>query len=169
MSSAASHLLALHETDRQALESWLSDFEQTWDADRLDAVTRVLPPRTSPLRLPLLVELVRHDLRRRWRGGLPMSVEWYLLKFAELAADDRLVLELVLTEFEERRGSSSPPSLPEVERRFPRLSDTLRRRLGVAERRPGERQPGAAPRRPTSPRSPAPRPLAAAMTSTPPT
>ena len=50
-----------------ACSRWLEEFDQSWEDGRLRVMVRQLPPAPSPLRLPALVELVKIDLRRRWK------------------------------------------------------------------------------------------------------
>src|SRR4051794_20253429 len=50
-------------------------------------LARFLPPRTHPLYLNVLTELVRIDLEHSWDAGAPRALAWYQERFPELFAD----------------------------------------------------------------------------------
>src|SRR5437870_4835231 len=56
----------------------------------------LLPPPDDPLRLTLLLELIKTDLEIRWRKGgrlIPARLEDYLEKFPELGPTSQLTAE----------------------------------------------------------------------------
>ena len=62
MTSGESHLAALSAANRQVLEGWLVEFDQSWADGRLAARVQQLPPVGHPLRLPALLEMVKIDI-----------------------------------------------------------------------------------------------------------
>jgi hypothetical protein len=88
MAAAGQHLLALSDEHRQALESWLVEFDKGWKEGRLGEAVRQLPPPGSPLRYPTLVELVKVDLEKQWERGRRVPVESYLKDYPELGTPE---------------------------------------------------------------------------------
>jgi serine/threonine-protein kinase len=118
MSAIPSRLLALLPADRLQLETWLAEFEQDWDGDRLAAHVGRLPAPGHPLRLPAFIELVKIDLERQWQAGHRFRVADYLLRYPELAHPGGPPPDLLMTEEEVVRqfGADAPtvlaPDLP---------------------------------------------------------
>jgi hypothetical protein len=121
------HLAGLTDDQRQVLETWLVEFDQSWDEDRLASWVRRLPPREDCLRRPALVEMIKIDLERRWQRSQRANLEAYVKALPELGAVDRLPADLLLAEYEARQQSGAPADLAEFARRFPRQADELRR------------------------------------------
>src|SRR5262245_61153863 len=94
--------------DRRALESWLKEFDRSWEDGRLSRQVRLLPPAGSPTRFATLVELVKIDLRRRWQSGIPETVEAYLDHYPELGAPDAPPFGLIEAEYHARRQCGQP-------------------------------------------------------------
>jgi serine/threonine protein kinase len=144
------HLAELSDDKRQVLETWLVEFDLSWDEGRLAFWIRRLPPEGDCLRRPALIEMVKIDLERRWQQGQRAKLEGYLKALPELGALDRLPADLLLAEYESRRQCGAPADLAEFARRFPRQADELRR---LVEQTPDEaaratRQPGHESTRP---------------------
>src|SRR5947209_6573745 len=95
-------LWALTDNERQALESRLVQFDGSWHEQRLAEEARELPPSGSPLRLPLLIEMVKIDLERKWQGGRGVGVEAYLERFPELGTPQSVPVDLLQAEYEVR-------------------------------------------------------------------
>jgi serine/threonine protein kinase len=144
MVTCGSRFEKLSAADRRILEAWLEDFERTWDAGRLARLVPHLPPPGSPLRLPILVEIVHIDVQRHWREGRQVLVESYLENYPELAGRESDVTELLLEEFKARKDSGAPATVEEFSQRFPQHAAELRRWL----------EPGVAP--PTAAATPRP-------------
>jgi|GEM_PF-1618710 len=83
--------------------------------------------------LPLLVELARVDLRRRFDAGESVRIEVYLEQWTELAADDEATLALILAEADLRRRSGASIGADEYCRRFPRHAAALPAALEPAQ------------------------------------
>src|SRR5262249_48915005 len=78
--------LDLSSEDRQILETWEELFAQTWTEGRLAQLYPTLPPEGNPLRLHLLIRLIRNDMTFRCQRGRRAQVEEYLKKYPELFA-----------------------------------------------------------------------------------
>jgi predicted Ser/Thr protein kinase len=132
MATPDAHLSELSDDQRQVLESWVVDFDLSWDEDRLAAWVRRLPPRGDGLRLPALVEMIKIDLERRWQRGRRARLEGYVKALPELGTPDHLPADLLLAEYEARRLCGARADLDDFARRFPRQADELRRLIGQA-------------------------------------
>jgi serine/threonine protein kinase len=109
------------------MASWLGGD----DAPDRGSLTESLPgtPSGSTTRLPVLVELVKADLVRKWKSGEGVSLEFYLETLPELGSRDAIPAELILAEYEERCRHGASPELTEYETRFPRQAEKLRRMI----------------------------------------
>src|SRR5262245_10480557 len=116
----------LGDEQRAILKSWLVEFEQSWDDDRLAARVRQLP-KSGPLRFLTLVELVKIDLERNWQKGRQVRLEAYLERYPELGTPDTVAMELIQKEYEARHQAGAPAGLADFARRFPRQAEGLRR------------------------------------------
>jgi hypothetical protein len=125
MTAVDSHLEGLSDRQRQALESWLVEFDLDWDEGRLASWVSQLPAHGDCLRRPALVEMVKIDLERRWRRGQRVKLESYVKMLPELGALDGLPADFLLAEYEARRECGAPVDLAEFARRFPRQADEL--------------------------------------------
>jgi Protein kinase domain len=124
------HLAELSDDQRQVLESWLVDFDLTWDEGQLALWVRRLSASTGAMRRPALVEMVKIDLERRWQRGQSAKLDSYVKALPELGPLEQLPADLVLAEYEARQQCGAPVDLAEFARRFPRQADELRRLLG---------------------------------------
>jgi predicted Ser/Thr protein kinase len=127
MLATDAHLVKLSDDQRQRLETWLVEFDLSWDDSRLASWVRRLPPRDDCLRLPALVEMIKIDLERRWRRGQRANVEAYLKAHPELGESDRVLADLLLAEYEARQQSGATADLADFARRFPQQAEELRR------------------------------------------
>ena len=130
MTATDAQLEDLSDDQRQALETWLVEFDLAWDEGRLALWLSRLPPRGDCLRRPALVEMVKIDLERRWQRGQRANLEAYAQALPELGAPDRLPADLLLAEYEARQQCGAPADLAEFARRFPRQVDELRLLVG---------------------------------------
>jgi serine/threonine protein kinase len=113
--------------------SWLEESGQAWEASGLAARLLDLPSCDRSARLPLLIEMVRIDLRHQWQQGRQVGVESYLEAIPELGTSETIPAELILAEFEARRRSGAPAELAEFERRFPHQAEALRQMIGGSQ------------------------------------
>jgi hypothetical protein len=116
---------SLSSDDRRRLGDWLAEFEREWEETRLAAWIVQLPAENAPLRLALLVGMVRIDLRRRWQQGQAVTVESYLGTYPELGTPDTVAVELILEEYEARCRHDAPADRAEFARRFPGRTNQL--------------------------------------------
>src|SRR4051794_30757750 len=129
MAATNTKVWALPEDQRHLLESWLVDFDQSWDEGRLSARAGTLPPTGNPLRLPALIEMVKIDLERNWQGGRRVGIEAYLQRFPELGTPRNVPVDLLQAEYEVRQQFGDSASLTDLERRFPERAAQLHRLL----------------------------------------
>lgn len=130
MALANVNVLKLSDADRQVLEAWLVEFDQTWADGRLAARVRQLPAPGQPLRLPALVEMVKIDLERLWQRGRRVTIDAYLKAYPELGNPDSVPMDLLLAEYEVRQQFGAPD---DIAKRYPRQADELRRLLEQAQ------------------------------------
>jgi predicted Ser/Thr protein kinase len=121
------HLAELSDDQRQVLETWLVEFDLSWDERRLTSWLARLPPPGDRLRRPALLEMIKIDLERRWRRGQRPCLEGYVKALPELGTADSLPADLIQAEYEARLHGGAPADLAEFARRFPRQADQLRR------------------------------------------
>ena len=86
--------------------------------DRL-AAGMVIPASMGTDHLPVLAEMVKHDLSQEWLQGRPVNLESYLKSFPELGSADTVSAELILAEYEVRCRSGESVELAQFEERFP--------------------------------------------------
>jgi serine/threonine protein kinase len=91
-----------------------------------------LPPPSDPFRLSALQELVRVDLKMRWRKGPSILLESYLQRFPELGRADSLPAELIYQEYRARWQNGDRPLLADYQQRFPAQYPLLLRLLREA-------------------------------------
>lgn len=125
MPASDPNLAALSAEDRQLVESWLVDFDQAWNEDRLKDWLGRLPPRGDCLRRAAVVEMVKIDLERRWQEGKGARLESYLKHLPELGTPETVGVDLILAEYEARRQAGRPKALSEFTKRFPHQADEL--------------------------------------------
>src|SRR5258708_7368854 len=113
MPATEAHLAELNDDQRQLLETWLVDFDLSWDEDRLATWVRRLPPRGDCLRGAALVEIIKIDMERRWQRGQHASVEAYAKALPELGALDQLPADLLLAEYVARQHVGAAADLAE--------------------------------------------------------
>jgi serine/threonine protein kinase/formylglycine-generating enzyme required for sulfatase activity len=75
------------------------------------------------------LDLLLCDQTHRWHTDQPLSVEDYLARLPELAADRAVKLQLAVGEFQARLNGDTTPSIDEFMSRFSDLGDSLKRKL----------------------------------------
>jgi hypothetical protein len=125
MAATNEQMWLLADEQRQALESWLVEFDRSWHEGRLAERASTLP-RDGPLRLPALVEMVKIDLERQWQRGARPTLEGYLAAYTELGGPDGVPLDLIQTEYEVRLQFGDTVQVEEYARRFPRRAEAVR-------------------------------------------
>ncbi|QDU62256.1 FHA domain protein [Planctomycetes bacterium Pan216] len=112
----------------ERLQDQLDRFERECAMSFPRPLADFLPPKDDPIYQPLLIELVRTDLELRWRRKKGVQVEHYLSEFPELLESGEMT-SLLEDEFQWRVRFDREPSLEEYDKRFPKLSEVLRKRL----------------------------------------
>ena len=118
--SSAEQPAVLDDTERNELESLLMDFDRAWSPELLPGVVqRVTSHPKEPYRQVALVELVIMDMQRRWSAGHGRTIEEYLSEFPMLGTSDSVDANLIVAEFQARRGVDPRVALASYESRFP--------------------------------------------------
>src|ERR1700722_7669618 len=130
MPSIAERIFALEPHDLARYDGIAEQFENAWlSYPRAPPTIDGELPAEEPLRLLVLVHLVKCDLEARLFAGEAVRAEAYFARFPEFAQDASAQLEVICWEHQ-LRGEGT--DLAEYERRFPDLASDLRRRLGAA-------------------------------------
>jgi serine/threonine protein kinase len=120
-------------TSRLSAEEWrrigdLADsLEQAWRTSADVDLGRFLPPVGDPLRLSVLVELIKTELEIRWRTERGTTLESYLKRFPELGTPDRVPASLIYEEFRVRQRYGDRAPLESYRERFPHQFEELLR------------------------------------------
>ncbi|WP_051022054.1 protein kinase domain-containing protein [Nocardia pneumoniae] len=113
-----------------AVARFATAWQRSLQGDRLPPRISDYVPDGTQVRLAVLTDLVRVDLRRRWeREGLGKRVAEYRAEFPEVDTSPELV-ELVCEEFLARRRRTPLP-LPDFLAEYPDLADEVRERLAA--------------------------------------
>ncbi len=120
MEPTADLLAALSTTQRQKLESLLSEFDVAWTPEALAVRVRELPADDTEFRRAAVSELVKIDLERQWKSGNCRHLEDYLRRFPELGSEETVAAQLLFAEYQARRLCNQPTPLREFQLRFPR-------------------------------------------------
>jgi serine/threonine protein kinase len=99
------------------IEVWIERFEAAWQTGHRPNLDDYLPD-DSAVRGVALRELIHTDMEYRLRSGEQARVESYLGRYPELTSDRSAILELIATEFEQRRRLVGP-TVEEYLARFP--------------------------------------------------
>ncbi|MBF6337650.1 protein kinase [Nocardia abscessus] len=111
-----------------AVVRFAADWQRSLHSDRLPPQIRDYVPDGTKVRLAVLMDLIRVDLRRRWeREGLGKRIAEYREEFPEVAGSPEL-LDLVCEEFLARRGRGPLPT-EDFLAEYPDLADAIRERL----------------------------------------
>ncbi|WP_280498030.1 protein kinase domain-containing protein [Nocardia asiatica] len=111
-----------------AVIRFADDWQHSLNSDRLPPQIRDYVPDGTQVRLAVLVDLIRVDLRRRWeREGLGKRIVEYRSEFPEVANSPQL-LDLVCEEFLARRERGPLPT-EDFLAEYPDLADIVRERL----------------------------------------
>jgi predicted ATPase len=116
-------------TDWTALKGAVKRFEDAWRSGPRPAIDDHLTD--DSLRSRLLVELVHIDLELRLKAGESARAEEYLARYAELAGNRSVALDLIAAEYELRRRFTPRLSLDDYLRRFPEYRHELPGRVAA--------------------------------------
>src|SRR5262245_7828582 len=106
------------------MEEAVDAFEDAWQSGRTPVIDDFLPA-DAAARAAVLVRLVHIDLEYRLRRGESVRVEAYLERFADLAAESEVLLDLLAWEFHIRRIGEPGLTISEYRLRFPHLEPAL--------------------------------------------
>ena len=137
-------LVGLTDEEYADLEERVDRFHAAWTPDGAAGMAACLPPPGTRHRPYVLVEMIKTDMGRRVRAGLPIRVETYLARFPNDIPADAVPVSLLTEEYTLRHQYADRPDMSEYRSRFPTLADTLARQLRV---------PPPAPPPPPPPRS----------------
>jgi len=118
-------LAELPDVERDQLESWLVEFDRTWDQAKLDDSVDSLPFEDPGLRLATLTEMVKIDLERQWRSDRLLTVDDYLARFPELGTPETVTVDLIRVELDMRGELGEPLDDQELAMRFPGRVDEI--------------------------------------------
>jgi WD40 repeat protein/tRNA A-37 threonylcarbamoyl transferase component Bud32 len=102
--------------------------ERAWERDeqpQLEAFVAALGA-ISPHELSAMVQV---DLEQGWARSQPRRAEEYLSRFASLAADPELVVDVIYAEYLARERAGDRPELAEYESRFPDFAPALAKQI----------------------------------------
>ncbi len=116
------------------MSSELADqFQSLWNANNsLPDVFAFLEQHTNADPQDKLA-ILQVDQQHRWKTDQLLTVEDYLARLPDLAADSDCKLELAVGEFLARQNGKSSPSIEEFLSRFSDISDTLRKKLSDSD------------------------------------
>lgn len=118
--------MSLSRTD--AVARFSADWQRSLHGDRLPPQIRDYVPDGTQVRLAVLVELIRVDLRRRWtHGGPGKRIADYREEFPEVETGPELV-DLLCEEFLARRGHG-PLALEDFLAEYPEMAGAVREHL----------------------------------------
>jgi hypothetical protein len=148
MAPAEPHLAVLSDEHRRILEAWLVEFDESWEESRLAAWMRKLPQPGNRLRLPLLIEMIKIDLERRWEHGKRVSLESYLKRLPELGTPGNVPADLILAECKVRQQFGASVDLTVLAKRFPGRAEEVQRlaQLDDTSRHEAPQNPPSTPR-----------------------
>lgn len=85
----------------------------------------------SPVSPRELADMIRVDLDAHWERGQCRYAEGYLNRFAPVAADPELAVDVIYAEFLAREHSGERPDQHEYQRRFPELAEVIAEQIGL--------------------------------------
>jgi len=130
---ASPRLSTLSTSDRERLETWLVQFDKSWNDQALSAHADRLNELPESIRFTALVELVKIDLERQWQQGARVTLDSYLQQYPALGTSESVPADLILAEYEIRRQFKVPAELDEFIERFPNQQQEFRELLAGAD------------------------------------
>ena len=93
---ASPRLSTLSTSDRERLETWLVQFDKSWNDQALSAHADRLNELPESIRFTALVELVKIDLERQWQQGARVTLDSYLQQYPALGTSESVPADLIL-------------------------------------------------------------------------
>jgi serine/threonine protein kinase len=118
---------SLTPAERDQLQALLDRFERAGPRAGPVEFTAFLPPPGGRLHVVALHELVKCDLKVRWRNKKPVLLEDYLKRYPEIRDDARALTQLIIEEYCVRRQHGDRPALSSYRVRFPEQFAELER------------------------------------------
>jgi hypothetical protein len=115
----------LSEEAWEAIDKAVRQLEKAWQIKPQPNIGPLAPPPPDPLRLRVLVELIKVDQEHRWTAGTRQLIETYLDQWPELRDKPDLIVAILEAECCLRAGLDTMPTRRELQRRFPDLCDKL--------------------------------------------
>ncbi|MFO0876608.1 MAG: protein kinase [Gemmataceae bacterium] len=100
------------------LDDYVAAYEKAASSEQLPELAAFLPPGSSPLRQPVLRELVRVEMELSWAHRTPRRIDEYLARFPELVNDVAGVQGIAFEEFRQRSRAGEHPSPDEYASRY---------------------------------------------------
>ena len=113
------------DADWEIIDAAIRQLEEAWRHAPQPDVGSLVPPAGNPLRLRVLVELVKADQECRWKLGIPTKIEDYLRAWPELSGQTGVILELLDSECLTRAMFGTVPTYQELCSRFPALAEQV--------------------------------------------
>ena len=110
---------SLSDSDWETIDAALRQLEKTWRHAPQPDIGSLVPPTDNPLRLRVLVELIKADQECRWKSGIPTKIEDYFHDWPELLGQVSVILELLDNECLTRAMFGATPTYQELRSRFP--------------------------------------------------
>ncbi len=130
--SSTDRLGVLEAGQRNELESLLMEFDQAWTPNSLNKFgSRLASHPDAAFHGIALAELVKIDLQRHWSAGNRRLLEDYLQQYPVLGAADSVAADLILAEFDARRGVDAGVAVADYEDRFPQQFRVLEQLAGA--------------------------------------
>jgi hypothetical protein len=115
----------LSDADWETIDAAIRRLEEAWRHAPRPDIGSLGPPADNPLRLRVLVELVKADQECRWKSGTPTKIEDYLRDWPELAGQASVIPELLDSECLTRAMFGAMPTYEELRSRFPNLAEQV--------------------------------------------
>jgi tetratricopeptide (TPR) repeat protein/tRNA A-37 threonylcarbamoyl transferase component Bud32 len=122
----------LSEAQRDSVAQLVRQFDAGWDEKKLATGVSLLPVPPDPVRLPALVEMIKHDLEQHWQRGRQPVLEAYLRLYPELGTAGTVPAELIAAEVRLRKQFGKPVDWKQLARRFPGRLEELQRLVSAA-------------------------------------
>ena len=113
------------DADWEIIDAAIRQLEEAWRHAPQPGIGSLVPPAGNPLRLRVLVELVKADQECRWKSDIPIKIEDYLHAWPELLGQEGVILELLDSECLTRAMFGVMPTYQELRARFPALAEQV--------------------------------------------
>jgi tRNA A-37 threonylcarbamoyl transferase component Bud32 len=90
------------------IEDIIESYEEASASGRLVSIRDYLPGKDDPARLQVLQELIRVEMDRSFRNGIPIALEDYRAEYPELFVSPKILAPLAFEEYRLRLMSAEP-------------------------------------------------------------